>query len=182
MVRQQKICVRVPVEWLSAMDKHRGEASRSIYVRQVLSRALRKSEDVDGRGKWDRIEYGLMRPDRAEAELRRRARNERRRQQPKRPKPLPPPPTFEFHPTGQVTSSDLDPLATFVGFVTDAGDYLPESTRYSRDRVRAELLKQMESEPERSWPERYRLFLERSGLVEVFGTVCGDGYTRRELT
>lgn len=162
MVRQQKICIRVPVEWLSAMDKHRGEATRSIYVRKVLSRALRKSEDVDGRGVWDRAEYGLMRPDKAEAVLKRRERNEKRRQQPKRPKPVPPGPTFCFHPSGQVTSSDLDPLATFVGLITDRGEYLPESHRYPIDRVRQELLQQMESEPERSWPERYRLFLART--------------------
>lgn len=159
MARQQKICIRVPVEWLSAMDKHRGEATRSIYVRKLLSRALRKSEDVDGRGVWDRVDYGLMRSDRAEAELRRRARNEKRRQQPRPPKLLPPPPVFVFHDNGIVGSPDLDIQATFCGLVREDGKYQAETTRYSEGMIR-EAVREALSTGSLSG-ERWRRFVAR---------------------
>lgn len=163
MDHSPRITVRLPQTWLNRLDSLRGSEDLAVFVRSIIYASLGDSVPAykERRGTtWDRIV--VMNPANKSAELRRRARNEKRRQQPKRPKPVPPGPTFCFHPSGQVTSSDLDPLATFVGLIADRGEFLPESHRYPVDRVRQELLQQMESEPEREWSERYRLFLART--------------------
>jgi hypothetical protein len=45
--------------------------------------------------------------------------------------------TWTFHPSGQITTSDLDVLATFVGHVDERGRFTPENTRHSVQSARA---------------------------------------------
>lgn len=48
--------------------------------------------------------------------------------------------TWTFHPSGQITTSDLDVLATFVGHVDERGRFTPENTRHSVSDARAKVL------------------------------------------
>lgn len=174
-----RLVIQVPASWMEHVDRHRGDRSRSEYLRATIHRSLNKCEAGverrrDNRGVYDRVSRGLASPETAEKILRRKRHAQVMREwrashpdAPKRPKKVAPAVfapevRFTFHPTGQITSSDLDPLATFVGLVDDRGIYLPESHRYSIDRVRQELLQQMESEPGHAWGERYRLFVAQA--------------------
>lgn len=162
------------------LDRQRGELSRSEFLRRTIHRSLCQRESGvewrrDNRGVYDRVSHGLASPETA-VKIRRRERNAEfmrawrasHPDAPKRPKkpesgsPPAEPVVFTFHETGHVTSSDLDPLAIGVGLIDDHGRFLQDSTRHSEARVRSELLAAMEREPERNWPDRYSLFLERS--------------------
>ena len=65
--------------------------------------------------------------------------------------------TWTFHPSGQITTSDLDVLATFVGHVDDRGLFTAESTRHSVEKARAKAREAIEAGT--LVGERWRLFV-----------------------
>lgn len=69
---------------------------------------------------------------------------------------------WTFHPTGQITTSDLDVLGSSVGTVDPSGVLHFDSTRYSKARVAKELRKLAEQGP---LPDlRFELFVHRNPL------------------
>lgn len=132
MSHSDQITIRFPASWLEAIDRGRGGLNRSIYLRRVVQRALRLPTVPEAGGRGEAIAVGIMSPATLNKELERRAEAEKRRsakrEAKQRPKPLPPGPTFCFHPSGQITSSDLDPLAVGVGLIDDRGHFLADST------------------------------------------------------
>lgn len=160
------VLLRLPKDWLLAIEveAEREGIVRIGYVRKLISEGL-------ARRKIDHSpdDYGVFvrnwRMPKDERLRRRKAEYNRRYKEKQRLKALaadkPDGILWTFHPSGQITTSDLDLLATFVGIIDASGTFQPESTRYSKDRVIAELRKAF---ADRDFPDpRYRAFLDREG-------------------
>lgn len=145
--------LRLPKDWIDALGQYAEQNGyvRLPFVRSLISEGMarRKIEhSVDDYGvfikKWRQTKAEQKRAKAAEYMRRYRAKLKRKKLA-KLPKPdgiL-----WTFHPSGQITTSDLDVLATSVGLVDSSGHFLPESTRYSKDRVLSELRKLAEQGP-----------------------------------
>ena len=155
--------MRLPADWLTALTKRAKQEgiARATLARRILGDGMSQlgmQHSPDDYGVFLKT-WRVSKRDRRRAMQREYARRHREK---KRMQHLAANPTtsitWTFHPTGQVTTSDLDPLATYVGIVDDQGHFLPESTRYGKDRVLSELRKLAELGPLPG--DRFALFLK----------------------
>ena len=158
--------MRLPADWLTALTKRAKQEgiARATLARRILGDGMSQlgmEHSPDDYGVFLKT-WRISKRDRRRAMQREYARRHREK---KRAQYLAANPTtpiqWTFHPTGQVTTSDLDPLATYVGTIDTSGAFTPESTRYGKDRVATELRKAFEGG---DFPDpRYRAFLNREG-------------------
>lgn len=144
------IALRIPQDWIDALGNEAKIAgkSRLAYIRQLIdegmtSRAIPHSKDDYGvfvkRWRVTRSELqDRVRKRRNEHVRRYRAKLKAKKQQAiaDAANSI----TWTFHPSGQITTSDLDVLATFVGHVDERGRFTPENTRHSVQSARAKAL------------------------------------------
>ena len=141
---------RMPQDWvcaIAALAKSNSVAPAKMY-RTLLSEALTYrgvKHSVDDYGLFDK-KWRITKCERSERGKERRREYVRRYRAKLKAKKLQAIADaansiiWTFHPSGQITTSDLDVLATSVGHVDERGRFTPENTRHSVQSARAKAL------------------------------------------
>lgn len=165
---RQRFFFRLPKDWLSVMALE--AEKRGTNTTAVLRRFITEGFDRLGITGYSKDDFGIFEKkwrvskDEKLSRLRaKRAEYQRRYRAKVKARPINKAAdaanaiTWTFHPSGQITTSDLDVLATFVGHVDERGQFTAESTRHSVEKAREKAREAVEAGT--LVGERWRLFV-----------------------